>query len=280
MTSGRPRMRDGDADRSLVSDGYIVLPGAARTLLKDLRGVHRSLSPQVPAGFHSTLYSAETAHKREVHQRILEVLGPLLDSYLEGYRPLLANFVTKGRGGENGVMPPHQDWTFVDEDEGASFNVWIPLVDVDGRNGSISVLPRSHLLPRTIRGTDTTNPFSEVEPDVGAMMVDLPMSAGDVMVHDHRVVHGSPPNRRRRPRVATACAVVADDAQVVHHRLHDDGVLRRYLIDESFFVRHTFGAPSLPPDVVLVGEVDFANPTFDRSDLASIRVSSWAGGAR
>ena len=275
LTSNRPLLRDPDLDAGVQEEGFVVVRGAARGLVRDLRRVHRNRGPRVPPpGFHSTMYSPDAAHKITVHNDLVAVLTPLLDELFVGYRPMLANFVTKVRGGENGIMPPHQDWTFVDEVEGSSLNVWIPLVDVNRRNGGISVLPRSHRLPRTIRGTDTPDPFQGLGERLDDWMVELPMSAGDVLVHDHRVLHGSPPNLRRRPRLATACAVVAEDAQLVHHALGEDGLLRRYLIEDSFFVRHTFGRPDFPSDVVFDRLVDFTNPAISDDDVASLWASA------
>lgn len=269
-TSDRPVLRDSTIDDELLAEGYVVLRGAARPIVRELRRVHRQFVGRAPAGFHSTMWSSDTDHKRTVHGRLVEALTPLLDEVFLDYRPMLANFVTKARG-DGGVMPAHRDWTFVDEAAGASsVNVWIPLTDVDGRNGGISVLPRSHRLAATIRGTDTSDPFSPVGDVVRSNMVELPMSAGDVLIHDHRVLHGSPPNQRRRARLATACAVVAADAQLVHYKIGDDGVMRRYRITDSFFLRHTFGSASLPEDVVLVGDVEFTDPVIDEADLAAL----------
>jgi Phytanoyl-CoA dioxygenase (PhyH) len=276
----RPRLRDPRADASLAEQGFAVLPGAARSSVRALRRLHRELARRAPAGFHSTIYSDDVAHKVEVHDRLVELLTPTLTSLFDDHRSFLANFVSKARGGSDSTKRPHQDWTFVDETDGASLNVWVPLVAVDRRNGCISVLPRSHLLAPTLRGTNTDDPFATLGTEVDRFMTELPMDAGDALVYDHRLLHGSPPNLRRRARLAVACAVVRTDAQLVHHVQQPDRVVRCYDIDDWFFVRHPFGDVDLPPEAVETARVDVANPSFSTHDLERLAGMSPSGGDR
>ncbi|WP_426574222.1 phytanoyl-CoA dioxygenase family protein [Aquihabitans sp. McL0605] len=267
--TARPRFRAGALDARLERDGYVVVPGAARRSLRSFRRVHRRVVGEVPPGFDSTLYSGDEQLKRSVHAELLAVFAPLLDELLEGHRPLLTNFVTKGRD-PGGSMAPHQDWTFVDEPAHASINVWVPLTRVDHRNGAMSVLPKGHRMDLTIRGTETPNPFEAIEAEAAARMVELPMEAGDVLVHDHRLLHSSPPNLRRRPRVVAGCAVVGDRSELLHYRQAGPGRVERFTLDAAFYTEHTFGAADLPPSATRVAEVDFAQPRFEVADLPGI----------
>lgn len=262
----RPHLADPALDAQYEVSGYTVIPGAARALVADLRGVHRRSGGPIEAGFHSTLYSPDTDRKRRVHRELLAAIQPLLDATLCGHRPLLCNFITKTRG-PGGAMAPHQDWTFVDERVSSSMNLWIPLIDVDGRNGAMSVLPGGHRVPFTIRGSDTDNSFRDVAAEAAGRMVELPMRAGDVLVHDHRVLHSSPPNRRRRPRVVAGCALIAADARPIHYRQTRPGQMELHEIDEEFFVTHTFGADHLPASARLKSTVAFVNPVLGVMDL-------------
>lgn len=271
----RPRLKDPRLDAELEEQGYVLVPGAGRERLRAMRRAHRRTMGRVPAGFDSTIYSSDETRKRTVHRELLGAMAPILDTLLTGHRPLMSSFVTKGfvtkAHPETGTMPPHQDWTFVDEDVSSSLNVWIPLVDVDDRNGALSLLPGGHRMPFTVRGTDTPNPFRAVEEAVAAQMVELPMRAGDVLVHDHRVLHSSPPNRRRRPRVVAGCAVIADAAAPIHFRQVGPDRVARYELDPSFYLEHTFGADTLPPSARWAATVDFEQPVFTDRDLLGLQ---------
>jgi ectoine hydroxylase-related dioxygenase (phytanoyl-CoA dioxygenase family) len=266
LVTHRPHLRDARLDEVLERDGFVLIPGAARSSVRPLRRLHHRVVGQVPAGFDSTFYSGDRTVKEAVHTKLLAAMTPMLDSLFVGHEPLLTNFVTKGRS-ESGVMPPHQDWTFVDEDDAASLNVWIPLVAVDRRNGAMSLLPHGHQMPLTIRGTDTPDPFGAIGDALADQMVEVPMRAGDVLVHDHRVLHGSPPNRRRRARVVAGCALLPEGVRPLHFRQVGPGRLERFELDPTFFTEHTFGAPELPSSATKVADVAFEQPVFARDDL-------------
>lgn len=271
MDQKRPQLRDRALDLQLQDRGYVVVPGAAAAVVPGLRAAHRQLVGRVPPGFHSTPYTRDPETRRQVHERLVALLGPVVEHELEGARPILGSFVTKRRGSD-GRMPPHMDWTFVDERVAASLNFWVPLDDVDGRNGAMEVLPTSHRVAGTIRGLGTENPFAEIEPDVARQMVTLPMRAGDVLVHDHRLLHSSEPNLSRRPRLVAALALVPATAPAVHFRQAGPGELVRYDIDDRFFVDYVYGDEEVPSSARVVGHVRFVNPTLTLEDLRAAGV--------
>lgn len=264
----RPRFRDRRDDERFEEIGYVVVPAAARPSLRALRRLHRRMVGRTPPGFHSTMYSPDEVAKKRVNDELTALLRPLLDQLLVDHRPLLSSFVAKGRGDDR-AMPPHQDWSFVDESAHASLNVWVPLVDVDDRNGAMHVLPRAHRLPLTIRGTDTPNPFAAIEDLVSDRMVSLEMSAGDVLVHDHRVIHGSPPNRSRRQRVVAGCAVVDPSARILHFRQNGTR-MERYEVEDRFFTDHTYGSAAFPASAGRAVTVELTNPTFQPDDVLPV----------
>jgi len=267
--SQRPRFRDHQLDERYERHGYVVVPGAARSVVRPLLEVHRSTVGSAPAGFHSTPYSQDAEQKLAVHRQVSAALRPVVEDLLTGHRILLSSFISKRRGAE-GVMPPHQDWTFVDEPEAVSMNFWVPLVDVDRRNGALSVLPGGHRVPANIRGSGTSNSFSQVEAFAAGRMVEVPMAAGDVILHDHRLLHASPPNTRRRPRITAGCALVPVGCTAVHYRQVSPGRLERLVLEDRFFTDFTYGDDDLPPSARPDGTIHHENPVFAESDLTAL----------
>jgi hypothetical protein len=264
--SERPRFRDAALDERYERDGYVLVPAAAREQVAALRASYRRLVRRTPRGFHSTPYSQDATLKRAVNDDIQRLLRPAVDALLTDVRPLLGSFITKGRG-DDGKMPPHMDWTFVEEPAATSMNFWVPLVDVGHRNGAMSVLPRGQLVPHTIRGSGTSNPFCNIEAAAQGHMVEVPMAAGDVLIHDHRLLHASPPNRSLRPRVVAGCALVGAHTPAVHYRQSGPGELTRHELEDRFFTDYTFGDTDMPPSARATGTVRFENPELVEDDL-------------
>lgn len=67
--------------------------------------------------------------KRKVKDEIGKCLQPYFDKYLNDFKPVYANFIGK-KPGSNSNRDLHQDYSFCDEDQYDSYNVWIPLQNI------------------------------------------------------------------------------------------------------------------------------------------------------
>ena len=101
----------------------------------------------------------------------------------------------------------HQDTFYSNLDLTPSVSAWIALLDSTSENGCMRVVPGSHL-----RGTlihqETRAPDNllrrgeEIQVDVQeADAIDLVLSAGEMSLHHHAIIHGSRPNRSDTKRL-------------------------------------------------------------------------------
>ena len=84
MDQKRPQLRNRALDLQLQDRGYVVVPGAAAAVVPGLRAAHRQLVGRVPPGFHSTPYTRDPETRRQVHERLVALLGPVVEHELEG----------------------------------------------------------------------------------------------------------------------------------------------------------------------------------------------------
>lgn len=130
------------------------------------------------------------------HAAILDALQPLLGeeiSFNGDYhlRPKLP-------GSTFTAFPLHQDSQYYGPQTGhvLVISVWIPLVDVDERNGCLWLIPGSHkwgLLPGARRADQNMVSFEDVE-QRGAPVPE-PMRCGDFLAFHNLTFHGSKLNR-------------------------------------------------------------------------------------
>ena len=214
--TARPREPAWDAEaarRQLVTDGYCHVPGvldpaalrttveAAETALgtvgADHRAQWRSQGSLVPLADHPS-FAPLVAHPG--FQEMFERLGFHGTRFSSGY------VISKPPGGP--ALFWHQDWwgwqhPISREDRIAQVALFLYMTDTTRQNGCLRLVPgthrRRHPLHDLVDAHDPT--LAEVKnPDDDAFAshpdeIDVPVTAGDVVVVDARLIHGAHPNR-------------------------------------------------------------------------------------
>ncbi len=147
-----------------------------------------------------------------------DILGP--DFYLWG-----SNFFIKPAHG-NTTVGWHQDSYYWPLEPKISATVWLALEDVDEQNAAMKVIPGSHKagLLKHSRSSDTDSVLT-LECERGQFREDtavpLNLKAGQISIHDDKLVHGSPANRSDRRRagltIRYSSTVVQCDLSVNPH---------------------------------------------------------------
>lgn len=165
-----------------------------------------------------------------------ELVSPYLSTIFTNYQVLGGAFVVKPAHGK-GILQPHQDWNLVDETITRSFNLWIPLVDVNVENGAVFVLDRSHLEFPAYRGPGIPSTLKNVEESIWKKMHPLNMKAGEALFYDHALIHGSPPNHTDTIRVGIVMGMMPANASMRLYTAGSNGI-EEYECDEDFFLSH------------------------------------------
>lgn len=101
----------------------------------------------------------------------------------------------------------HQDSFYSNLDLTPSVSAWIALLDSTSENGCMRVVPGSHLhgslLHQETRAPDNLlRRGEEIQVNVNeADAIDLVLSAGEMSLHHHAIIHGSRPNRSDTKRL-------------------------------------------------------------------------------
>jgi len=163
--------------------------------------------------------------------------------YFEGHRIFTASFVTKAKD-PMGAVPPHQDWTFVDESRFWSATIWCPLVDVDVDNGALGLVKGSQRLYDHVRPSPSPQyspPFKEQLLQIFPYLNVLALAAGQAVVFDNRTLHGSPPNTAKETRAAFGIGITQEEARLRHYYLlpgRERALVEGYEVEPEFFFRY------------------------------------------
>ncbi len=251
-------------------DGYVVIPFLNNTTVTSLLNLYESVKDdhEITAPVHSTSDTDNPLLIREVDQRIRELTAKSVNDFFVDYNLFLTNFLIK-EPGEDSVIYPHHDWTFVDETRYTSASIWCPLTDVNEKTGPISVLKGSHKFVETLRPSpDFPFAFGEVTDLLENYMEPLKLKAGEALVYNHAVIHSSAPNLSGQLRPVVVLAIAPAEAELYfyyHHTGPGKRKIEKFLVNTEFY--YDYAKNSKPKKGKSLGQIDYTFKTLSRQDF-------------
>lgn len=230
----KPILADAQKDKVLAHKGYAIFPLLSAAGIEALSAYYSEFQKENPQHFYSSSHSPDVEFRKKASDFIKSIVTPLLPAVLKDYRVLGGAFVVKPANGK-GILQAHQDWNLVDETKSRSYNLWIPLTDVNEQNGAVFVLPESHAKAPTIRGPKIPSPFKQIEQAIWKYLTPLPMNAGDALLYDHALIHGSPVNQTAADRLGIVIGITTYDCELQIYGM-EDGMIKCYECHEDFFL--------------------------------------------
>jgi len=232
--------KNDELQKQFEENGFVKLPMLEKEEVETLRNyyLNQEFDNKVEAGFHISLDNQNEELVKEVGARIKEVLAPKTSGLLDDCQIFTASYVIKEPGLQN-IVPPHQDWTFVDENEFCSATVWTALVDVNEQNGALGVIPGSHKIfnhKRSSPSPQSKSPLADHIFTLFPFVEVIDMKAGESLIFDNRLIHASPPNLSDQARIAVGIGITQSEAKLKHfYQNPSSGKLEEYDVDQSFY---------------------------------------------
>jgi hypothetical protein len=230
--------------------GYLLVDFLAEDEVNALTELHASLESGVSMGFIASMFSQHAGYRQTVDSAIKTHFAAALAKLFKPHRCLAGAFLEKRPVPECGEVPLHQDWTFVDETQFQSLNVWCALEDVDEHNGCLWLLPGSHLFPTHLRAPFGPAPWiGAFSSDFTGAMRPMVMKKGQALIFGHAMWHASKLNHGQTSRLAASCSIVPQEAPIFHYcydrQAQSDAswAFERYQVDEIFFSSYQLGSP-------------------------------------
>jgi ectoine hydroxylase-related dioxygenase (phytanoyl-CoA dioxygenase family) len=239
-----PLFKDASLQAAFDKDGYVKINLLDSAEASDLKAYYLSLQHDHIGdyGFHISLENTNADYIEGVFKKLFDAVLPKLDAVLDNYKAFTASYVIKEAGLQN-IVPPHQDWTFVDEEQFSSATVWIPLMDVTKNNGALGVIKGSHRIfnyPRVSPSPQSRALLSDHAFTLFPYVEVIEMKAGEALIFNNRTVHASPPNISGITRIAAGIGITQKDAQLKHYYQlpGKEELVEVYNVDASFFATH------------------------------------------
>jgi len=232
----KPILKDDSLQQQLDRDSYIRINLLSTADLDQLDNFYTKTPFPTPENdFFSTMHVEDNDYRNAVDQEIKGVMTKYVIDLMLGHKILFANFLYK-KPASDSLVGIHQDWTYVDESQFSSINMWIPFVDVGEENGGLAVLKGSHKLTAPVRYTPYELPaYSHFFDTIEKKCEVLDVKRGEAVIYYSSLLHYSTVNRKNAGRLSMNMVVVPNEARPVHFYKKNDTVTK-YLIDKDFFL--------------------------------------------
>lgn len=241
FTENDPLFRDPASQEIFNHNGYVVIdflnPGEVATLIQGYTGLQGDLGS--PA-FASTIMSRNADYRLSVSATIARSFARAIDETFRNTRFFWGNFNLKFPSGKGGIVPLHQDPSFLDERHACALGIWVPLIDTTANNGALQVIPGSHTILTQPRCGGRPFPYHSLQdPLLKKFSRSLPMRAGQAYIGHPSLFHASPPNTSSEPRIVAAGLAGPADSTLRYfdyQQREGPGIAEMFEVDASYYL--------------------------------------------
>ncbi len=212
---------------------FDTLPNSGGIIQSDDIGAKESIS------YDFTFIDKNIDYKRQVFEIITQRFQAHVATYLDHYKPIIANFIRKKPN--NGEVPLHQNWAFVDETKKTSVSIWCPLVDSNEQNGTLQVVPGSHKRFGEFRGPMVEWELNGIKEDIiKKYLVPMNIKAGQAVILDDSIVHYSALNITNDLRLAIQLILIPSEEKSIHYHLDPEvnpNKIEMLEVDDDFYMQ-------------------------------------------
>lgn len=183
-------------------NGFIILSFYNENEIEELKSLYYKLHPKDEKGFFPSTFSKDKNYRNEADKEIKRICNRSISHYCKDIKVVCGSFIVKSSGVDSG-MCVHQDMSLVDESIYTGINIWVPLVDLSIENGALFVLPKSHRIFPTYRGSSIPEFFAPVMNEMVDYLKPVLIKAGEAVFFDQSIIHFSPPNFSNNIRIVT-----------------------------------------------------------------------------
>jgi len=226
-------MESNNLNKSLKKEGFAIVDLLSEAEVACLNALVVQYLKSNGADFVSSSHFLSESESNAINVQLQAILKPKIDALFPDLELLGGTLATKYKG--NASVKAHNDWAIVDETKYNSYNLWIPLVAVNRQNGTLGLIPGSHLWEHEVRGFGIPGQFETFTNKFLKIGFEPELKAGQAILYHHRLVHFSRPNTTSIPRSVAIIGMKDKAAQLQVSFTVDDKVIETYQATEADF---------------------------------------------
>ncbi len=219
----------------LEQNGFEVVDLLNKQDVETLNALIAEYLPHQGSDFVSSSHFLSEKDSKYINEQLHKVVKPVTDVLFPELELLGGTLATKIKG--KSILKAHNDWSIVDESRYNSYNLWIALVDTDEQNGTLGLIPGSHLWDSTPRGMGIPGVYEVHTAAFLRAGYEPPLQAGQAILYNHRLVHYSRPNISAKPRNVAIIGMKDRNADLCVSVCFDNATIQTYAArQEDFYV--------------------------------------------
>lgn len=245
-----------ECEESFRLKGYVLVDLLSVEEVTELRKLYTQIQADVVRDektHFSTGEHLESDIALVTSKAIDEIILSALNRHLVNYESLMSAFIVKpALQKAEEYFEWHQDLSFVDEEHYCAAQLWVSLQDTAPENGNIQIVEGTHGYQDNIR-TSPIYPsfFGDYQEQMVKQCKQITMRAGQALIFNHKLLHGSTPNQSSTERIAVISALKPKEAEWFYFEyLEAEQKVFKYAADLDFYLKKWTGHAAEPDKLI------------------------------
>jgi len=182
----------------LQQDGFVIIDVIDKKEVQYLNDLCKKYLKTEQQDFISGSHFLSKEENVFINQELHQIVKPITTKLFPELELLGGTLATKMKG--KTTLKAHNDWNIVDEKRFNSYNLWLSLVDTDKNNGTLGLIPNSHLWQHGHRGFGIPGNFEQYTRHLIPLSIEPNLKAGQAILYNHKLIHFSRSNTTNQPR--------------------------------------------------------------------------------
>jgi hypothetical protein len=214
--------------------GFVLLNLLGDAEINRLAELYYQVYPAELKGLQPLLRVGGVKQNIALHYQIAEIVMPALEKVFQPFAFNANHFIVKGANDPKEFCL-HQDWNVVDENKYIAAHIWIALQDIDEKNGGLFVVQGSHRFFNNVRSGSCGIAFIETTEKVRQQRTSLKIKAGEAVIYQQALFHGSFPNFTSHPRIVCLTSIRPAQTPMLYFHQQNEKFLTFEISPEILF---------------------------------------------